>query len=118
MNIQRTVFAAAMTALLLAAPAYAIDKCKVKVSKKTGVIEVTAVGVGGALLWGTELGSETTPVDNAGTCVSGTTAKKCNLADPVTVAAKPPPERRLSLRNARLRSRHDRLHERALSGQR
>ena len=36
----------------LAVPAAAVDKCKAKVNKKTGIIEVDVKGVGGALLWG------------------------------------------------------------------
>lgn len=89
--ISKSVAGAALVCALIAAgPADAIDKCKVKVGK-TGVIAVTAVGVSGTLRWGTGAGSETETFFNAGTCVSGTTAKGCQLADPATLAAKTPP---------------------------
>jgi hypothetical protein len=74
------------------APASAIDKCKVKVDKKTGVIYVDAAGVGGPLTWGEEAGSENNTFFNAGTCVTGPSAKKCQLANPTTLASKTAPE--------------------------
>ncbi len=75
----------------LAPSAHAIDKCRAKVDKKTGVIRVDAFGVDGALTWGAEAGSESQTFANAGTCVAGTKAKKCELADPETLDAKTPP---------------------------
>lgn len=74
-----------------ASSAHAIDKCKVKVDKRTGVIQVDATGVGGTLLWGAQSGSETNSFFNGGTCVSAGKAKRCQIGDPLTLASKTPP---------------------------
>jgi hypothetical protein len=81
-----------LVALVIAAPpANAIDKCKAKVDKRTGVISVDALGVGGPLLWGATQGNETNPFFNEGTCNGGASWKRCQLGDPNTLAAKTPP---------------------------
>lgn len=89
-NLSLAVLAAAV---LFAPSAHALDKCKVKVDKKTGVIRVDAVDVSGALLWGDVAGVETHPF--FGACVTGTKAKKCELFDPeapaTALAARTPP---------------------------
>lgn len=77
-------------ALMFPAPAHAIDKCKVKIGK-TGVIEVSASGVSGTLKWGATEGAENQTFFNAVSCVAGTKAKGCQLADPATLAARTPP---------------------------
>jgi len=83
---------AAMAAMLFCATsAHAIDKCKVKVDKKSGVLLVSAGGVSGTLLWGSTDGAATEPFFNAGTCVVADKANKCEIADPTTLAAKTPP---------------------------
>lgn len=88
-----TIIATAVAVLLVAAgPGHAIDKCKVKVDKKTGVIQVDASGVGGPLTWGSQSGSETNSFFNAGSCVAADKAKRCQLADPSTLASKTAPE--------------------------
>ena len=79
----RSVLVSLCAATLLvaaASPAFAIDKCKVKVDKKTGVVLVDAAGVGGPLTWGEAVGSETNAFFNSGTCVAGDKAKKCQIA--------------------------------------
>jgi hypothetical protein len=78
---------------LLVAPTdvSAIDKCKVKVDKRTGVINVDASPVGGPLAWGAASGSENNAFFNDATCNVGGKAKKCQLANPATLAAKTPP---------------------------
>jgi hypothetical protein len=78
--------------LAIATPVGAIQKCKVKVDKKTGVIRVDASPTVGTLLWGVEPGAEINPLFNAATCVAAGKAKKCELADPATLASKTPPE--------------------------
>ncbi|MFT4572493.1 MAG: hypothetical protein ACI91F_003396 [Candidatus Binatia bacterium] len=85
--------AAATLAIILVAStsAQAIDKCKVKVDKKTGVLVVSAKGVSGTLQWGAAEGAETEPFFNAGVCVVAGKAKKCEIADPATLDAKTPP---------------------------
>jgi hypothetical protein len=77
--------------LTIASSAVAIDKCKVKVDKKTGIIRVDALGVNGPLFWGPLADETTTPFSNDTTCVVGDKAKRCELYDPSTPAAKIPP---------------------------
>ena len=60
-------------------PGRAIGKCKVKVDRRDGAILVSAGGVSGALLWGSSAGQETNAFANAATCVSGDTARDCQL---------------------------------------
>lgn len=81
---------AATAAIAVTAPAHAIDKCKVKVDGKTGVIGVSATGVSGPLQWGSTAGAENQAFFNP-SCVDGATAKACRLADPSTLASKTPP---------------------------
>jgi hypothetical protein len=86
------VAAATLAIILIASTsAQAIDKCKVKVDKKTGVLVVSAIGVSGTLQWGAAEGAETEPFFNAGVCVVAGKAKKCEIADPATLDAKTPP---------------------------
>ncbi len=82
---------AACVLLLTASHASAIVKCKVKVDKKTGVINVDATEVGGPLTWGPAAGQETNVFVNDATCNVGGKAKRCNLAAPATLAAKTAP---------------------------
>lgn len=84
--------AALAVAVGLAAPVGAVDKCKVVADKKTGVIRVDATGVAGPLAWGGAAGEETNAFFNAATCIKGTKAKRCELADPSSLDAKTPPE--------------------------
>lgn len=81
----------AFALLFTASSASAIDKCKVKVDKKTGVILVDAGDVGGPLTWGPASGSETNVFFNDATCNVGGKAKKCQLGNPLTLAAKTAP---------------------------
>lgn len=85
------VSAAAASILLAASAAEAVDKCAVKVDKKTGVIRVDAAGVSGPLLWGSTADTVTSEFANDATCIAGSKAKKCELAAPSTLAAKTPP---------------------------
>jgi hypothetical protein len=78
--------------VLAAPPAQALDKCKVKIDKKTGTLLVSARNVTGTVLWGAESGSETNAFSNAGTCVVAPNAKKCELAAEGEVARITPPE--------------------------
>ncbi len=81
----------AFVLLMTASHAAAIEKCKVKVDKRTGVINVDATDVGGPLTWGAASGSETNVFFNDATCNVGGKAKKCQLANPTTLAAKTAP---------------------------
>ncbi len=93
--MRRLILSSVVTALalglVLSVPAHAIDKCKVQVSKKTGVLLVFATGVSGTLLWGDASDAVSETFFNAGDCVTEPKAKKCELADPATLAAKTPP---------------------------
>jgi len=91
--VRRLVGTAACAAVLLVtvSSSYAIDRCKVKVDKRTGVILVDATNVGGPLLWGESSGGEINTFFNAGTCVAAGKAKRCQLADPNTLASKTSP---------------------------
>jgi len=86
----KTTFLALLGMAVLSPSAHAIDKCKVKVDAKTGVISVSATGVSGTLQWGSEAGAENQAFFNPA-CVTGDTAKGCRLADPLTLASKTPP---------------------------
>lgn len=77
--------------MLYATSASAVDKCGVKIDKKTGVLAVSASAVSGTLLWGTSAGTATAPFFNAGTCVVAGKATTCQIADPATLDAKTPP---------------------------
>jgi len=75
---------------LLAADAGAVDRCTVKVQARTGIIEVSAKDVTGALTWSDSLaGPSRAFFDPA--CVQDGRAKRCLLDDPVTLAARTPP---------------------------
>lgn len=93
MTIQRLVLVSSFgfCALFSASSAHAIDKCKVKVDAKSGVISVSASGVAGTLQWGSSAGAEDNAFFNP-SCVADGTAKGCQLADPMTAASKTPPE--------------------------
>ena len=84
------VLAGQLAVVFLAGDARALEKCKVRVDKKTGVIRVDASSVSGALQWGDAAGQETNPVFNPA-CLLGGRARKCELADPATVESKTPP---------------------------
>jgi hypothetical protein len=90
--LRPTLIAAAMFTVLVVEPSHAIEKCRIKVDKKTGVIRVDASGVGGPVAWGSATGQASTPFFNAATCAVGGTARKCELADPAMLAAKTPPQ--------------------------
>ena len=62
-----------------------------KVDKKTGVLQVDAKDVTGTLVWGDTEGAESASFFNEGPCVANGKAKKCQIADPTTLAAKTPP---------------------------
>jgi len=77
--------------LLGATGAHAVDKCRVSVDKRTGVLSVSATGVSGTLLWGATMGAEAKVFFNATTCSVGGNARRCQIADPMTLDAKTPP---------------------------
>jgi hypothetical protein len=93
-NVRSTVLLAVAATLALAlgaGSARAAERCKVKIDKKTGVLEVSASDVDAAtLLWGEDPGAVTSAFFDA-TCIEGAKAKGCTLADPASLAAKTPP---------------------------
>lgn len=89
---RRAALLFAIAALALAPlPARAIDSCRARIDKKTGVIQVDASGVGGPLLWGSSSGAETNAFFNAGSCVAADKAKRCQLANPASLDSKTAP---------------------------
>jgi hypothetical protein len=88
----RPLLLAALAAPLLAPSAGAVEKCKAVADKKTGVIKVDAAGVVGPAAWGGDPGEATNAFFNAATCLKGTKLKGCQLADPMTLAGKTPPD--------------------------
>jgi hypothetical protein len=83
---------APLALLVLTEGAGAVDKCKATADKKTGVIRVDAFGLTGPPAWGADPGEATSAFFNAASCVKGDKAKKCELADPATLAGKTPPD--------------------------
>jgi|SRR5512139_1764750 hypothetical protein len=84
--------AALAAALVLATHAGAVDKCKAAADKRSGVIHVDATGVGGPLAWGGAADETVNAFFNAATCLKGSKAKGCELADPASLSAKTPPD--------------------------
>jgi len=80
-----------LTGLLIgAAPAGAVERCKVQVGPQTGLLEVSAKNVAGVLTWSdTPTGAPHLFFDPS--CVADGKAKGCLLDDPVTLAARTPP---------------------------
>jgi len=92
MSCARIRIALVLAATWLAGePAGAVDGCKVKLNRSTGLIEVAAQNVSGPFSWGGEAGQEVNAFFNAGECIVGTSAKACFLADPTTTEAITPP---------------------------
>lgn len=71
--------AALLGFLLTPTTGHAVSKCSAMVAGKTGVIEVSASGVGGPLLWGESPAGEATAFVNEATCVAKGKASKCLL---------------------------------------
>lgn len=71
--------------------AHAIEKCRVKVDRKTGVLRVDASGLTGPVTWGPTADTATQSFFNAATCVTPSKATRCEIGDPSTLAAKTPP---------------------------
>lgn len=90
--IKCAALAVAGTIVLLdVAPTLAVDTCRVRVDNKTGVIRVNATGVAGPLTWGVKSGQADNAFFDGATCVAGSKASGCELANPTTLAAKTPP---------------------------
>ncbi len=83
--------AAAAVLAAAASQAHAVEGCKVKIHKRSGVLEIKAKGVTGNLLWGGDASAVGNALFNSGSCVTGGTAKRCYLADPTTLDSKTPP---------------------------
>jgi hypothetical protein len=82
---------AAAACCALATPASAIEKCRVKIDKKTGVIRVDASGVVEQIRWGESEGDETRVFFNDADCVADGKASACQLAATSSMEAKSPP---------------------------
>lgn len=87
-----TLFCAAVgIALACAMPAQALESCKAKIAKD-GAIQISAKDVSGVLEWGNALGGEVNAFGNAGTCLDGSTATKCELGAAGSPQRITPPE--------------------------
>lgn len=78
-------------AMACATPADALESCKAKIAKD-GAIQVSAKDVSGVLEWGNALGQEVNAFANAGTCLEGSGASKCELGAPGSAQRITPPE--------------------------
>lgn len=92
MKLLVTCITSATLCAALCSPAHAIDRCKAKVSKRDGVITVSAANLNGTPLWGNTVFDVTNTFYNEGTCVAAGVARNCQLANPATTAAKTPPD--------------------------
>jgi hypothetical protein len=95
--MKRTIFVLVALGLCLAGTldrpvVHAVETCKVKLDARTGVINVSATGLSGTLLWGDRPGSATNTFFNAATCISGRTATQCQLGAPGSPEAIIPPD--------------------------
>jgi hypothetical protein len=68
-----------------------VKACKAKVSRRSGIIYVHAVGVSGSLSWGGRPGSESITFANAGACIHGSRATNCQLGETGTPQSITPP---------------------------
>lgn len=76
----------------LPAPASAIEKCKVRIDKKTGEILVSAANVTGVPLWGGESPDDpANPFPELASCQKGTALKSCRIGAAGTPAARRAP---------------------------
>jgi hypothetical protein len=90
--LPRAILALTVGIALLPSSSEAVTGCKVHLSSKTGLIDVFASGVSGPLLWGDRSGSESLTFANAGTCIAGASASKCEFGAPGSVQAITPPD--------------------------
>jgi hypothetical protein len=81
-NVLEMLMVLATAAASFSTPVHAIEKCSAKIDVRTGAVQVTASKVAGDLRWGPSRGTESTPFANAGLCLTGDKAKKCELGAP------------------------------------
>ena len=77
--------------LAAAGPAQAISKCKARIDKQDGAIEVSASTVANNPLWGAQPGSEVNSFADIATCFAGGKLKGCRLGAPGSLAEGTPP---------------------------
>src|SRR5262245_56041575 len=90
--VQRAMLALVVAMTLAPANSEALTDCKVHVNSKNGTIDVSATGVSGPLTWGVRTGSEPNTFANAATCISGTSASKCEFGAPGSLETITPPD--------------------------
>lgn len=78
-------------AMACASSAHALESCKAKIAKD-GAIQISAKDVSGVLEWGNVLGQEVNSFGNAGTCLDGDAATKCELGAVGSAQRITPPE--------------------------
>ncbi len=82
------VLAISVVLAFTATPAEAIQSCKAKVNRKTGVITASASQVGATPHWGAEPNTIDAEFFNESTCFAKGKLSGCTLADPATPAAR------------------------------
>ncbi|HLK10995.1 MAG TPA: hypothetical protein VKW76_06410 [Candidatus Binatia bacterium] len=92
MPLLSALLALVISAVLIPGTGEALTSCQVHVSARNGTIDVFAKGVSGPLLWGNRPGGESNTFANAATCISGTSASKCELGPPASLQAITPPD--------------------------
>ncbi|MCG8590604.1 MAG: hypothetical protein MJE66_15035, partial [Proteobacteria bacterium] len=83
--------AAVLAAIAYATPADAADRCRARVKRTTGAIEINAANVGANPRWGDSETTITATFADEGTCVRDGRLKNCHLGAPGTLAEKTPP---------------------------
>jgi hypothetical protein len=82
---------AAFALAFLPSSCWAVKSCKVKASRRNGIIYLRATGVSGPLLWGARSAAETRTFTNADECIHGSRATNCRLGDLGTAESITPP---------------------------
>jgi hypothetical protein len=82
---------AVLAACLLPGPAAAVDSCKARVDKKTGLVTVSATGLSGLIAWRDSASEDLQNFFINGCTIDGDSVSGCPLYDPATPEAKVPP---------------------------
>lgn len=88
----RVLIPVLLIALFAPIGSYGVERCRVRVDRRSGDLQITAREVVGTLRWGGGLGAEATPVANAAECIDGRgRARRCLLGASGSPVATTPP---------------------------
>jgi hypothetical protein len=90
-RMARLALFAAFVAAFAPSPAAAIDSCKVRIDKKTGVVSMSATGLSGLIAWRDSASDDYQTFHLPGCTVDGANVSGCPLYDPATTTARIPP---------------------------